>query len=78
MRAMPKATSVQINIEPGLFEWTQMYETLPKWMSASELQRLGMPMNVAYQPLVTTQQLYREYVRETADAHMQRVINVIT
>ncbi|VDK46349.1 unnamed protein product [Anisakis simplex] len=44
--------TLQLNIEPGLFEWTQWCRNgIPSWMYPEELASIGYPINTKYEPL---------------------------
>uniref|UniRef100_A0A914WLS5 Uncharacterized protein n=1 Tax=Plectus sambesii TaxID=2011161 RepID=A0A914WLS5_9BILA len=47
-----------INVEPGLFEWGAWCRPKrPKWMDMDEFQRLGYPINLHYQPVVSPEMI---------------------
>lgn len=47
------STKLQINIEPGLFEWGAWFRPkLPLWMSPEEFVLQGYPVNTNYKPVV--------------------------
>ncbi|KAB7504960.1 Protein UBASH3A-like protein, partial [Armadillidium nasatum] len=52
------ADSMPINIEPGLFEWLAWYhDSMPIWMTPSELKDTGFNINFYYEPLIRPDEL---------------------
>lgn len=50
---------IQLNIEPGLFEWMTWYQSpsTPKFMALNELVETGFYVNTDYSPIMTTKQI---------------------
>ena len=45
-------SDIEINVEPGLFEWLGWYQAgVPKFMSLQELREVGYSVNLGYQPV---------------------------
>ncbi|VDM43090.1 unnamed protein product [Toxocara canis] len=62
--------SLQLNVEPGLFEWTQWCRNgIPSWMHPDELESIGYPVNASYAPFVRTEDLK---LKESLDEYYDR------
>lgn len=62
--------SLQLNIEPGLFEWTQWCRNgIPSWMRPDELENIGYPINTSYTPFVRVEDLK---LKESLDEYYDR------
>jgi ubiquitin-associated SH3 domain-containing protein len=58
LRELNLTNKVQINIEPGLFEWLAWYqEAAPQWMTPSQLAENGYHINLEYKPLLGVNEL---------------------
>lgn len=58
LRGLGIANEMQINIEPGLFEWLVWYpESIPDWMTSEELIKAGFNICRDYKPFVNVSEL---------------------
>ncbi len=53
MQKMLNNPRLEINVEPGLFEWRNWYETMPRLLTAEEVANLGITVNKSYTPIIT-------------------------
>lgn len=68
---------MEINIEPGFFEWLAWYpDSLPNWLSTSELKEAKYKVNQSYRPFVTENHL-KDCLKETAEEFYTRNSNVL-
>ncbi|KAL5282767.1 UBASH3B.2 family protein [Megaselia abdita] len=68
---------MEINIEPGFFEWLAWYpDSLPNWLTTSELKEAKYKINQNYKPLVTANNL-KDSLKETAEEFYTRNSNVL-
>ncbi|XP_076367103.1 ecdysteroid-phosphate phosphatase-like isoform X2 [Tachypleus tridentatus] len=52
---------IPIRIEPGLFEWLAWYQdSMPAWMTPQELFEYGFNIDLHYNPLITTAELWEK------------------
>ncbi|XP_058820870.1 ecdysteroid-phosphate phosphatase-like [Topomyia yanbarensis] len=64
--------SHSIRVEPGLFEWTQWYQSgLPKWLTHRELVAAGYNVATDYEPFSTVEYL-NQRMQETIPDYFQR------
>ncbi|CAG0914404.1 unnamed protein product, partial [Notodromas monacha] len=71
LRGMGYRDAVQINVEPGLFEWLYWHEDcMPDCFTADELKNLGYNINLCYKPYVTTNELAGQ--KETCEEFYNR------
>uniref|UniRef100_A0A0N5ADL7 Protein UBASH3A-like protein n=1 Tax=Syphacia muris TaxID=451379 RepID=A0A0N5ADL7_9BILA len=68
-------SKLKINIEPGLFEWTQWCRSgLPSWMHATELDEIMYPVNPLYTPYLRPEDLS---MKETVADYYDRSHKVV-
>ncbi|XP_022253956.1 protein UBASH3A homolog [Limulus polyphemus] len=52
---------IPIRVEPGLFEWLAWYQdSMPAWMTPQEMLEYGFNIDLNYNPLITTAELWEK------------------
>lgn len=65
-----ESRTLRINVEPGLFEWTQWCRSgIPCWMQPEELENIGYPINTSYAPFIRAEDLR---LKESIEEYYER------
>lgn len=68
---------LQINVEPGLFEWLAWYDTMPRFLEPQLLASgAKYRVNAQYVPIMSTSELATKKSESTKE-HFQRVGDVV-
>ncbi|KAF5304891.1 hypothetical protein FQR65_LT00775 [Abscondita terminalis] len=71
LRGLGRKNTLQIKLEPGLFEWLVWYpEALPNWLTSEELVAAGYNIDIGYKPIITQNDLMETH--ETCEEFYMR------